>query len=155
MISKGIRGAITVDENSKEALKDATLELLREMFEQNNIYYAQNLPPHPYLTRGCNAHSSQTTTPSPTEKCCRRGDNYCIDNISHIIFTTTNDLNAEFPAKFAREDMGLKNTAMMCFHELDVPNSLPLCLRILIVLNCEEDFKPQFVYLKGASNLRK
>lgn len=27
-----------------------------------------------YLTRGCNAHSSQTTTPSPTEKCCRRGD---------------------------------------------------------------------------------
>ena len=77
------------------------------------------------------------------------------DNISHIIFTTTNDLNAEFPAKFAREDFGLKNTAMMCFHELDVPNSLPLCLRVLIVLNCEEDFLPQFVYLKGALNLRK
>lgn len=32
------------------------------------------ISPHPNLTRGCNAHSSQTTTPSPTEKCCRRGD---------------------------------------------------------------------------------
>ncbi len=27
-----------------------------------------------YLTRGCNAHSSQTTAPSPTEKSCRRGE---------------------------------------------------------------------------------
>ena len=34
---KGIRGAITVENNSKEALKDATLELLAEMFNQNNI----------------------------------------------------------------------------------------------------------------------
>ena len=137
---KGIRGAITVDENSKEALKDATLELLSEMFEQNNIYHAQNLPPHP-----CPLPWGEGV---PTAA-------YLIENISHIIFTTTNDLNVEFPAKFAREDMGLKSTAMMCFHELDVPNSLPLCLRVLIVLNCEENFTPQFVYLKGASNLRK
>lgn len=131
---KGIRGAITVDENSKEALKDATLELLSEMFEKNRI--------EPPLLKGgvCEADG---------------GIFYNTENISHIIFTTTNDLNAEFPAKFARENMGLKNTAMMCFHELDVPNSLPLCLRVLIVLNCDEDFTPQFVYLKGASNLRK
>lgn len=137
---KGIRGAITVDGNSKEALKDATLELLSEMFKMNNISFEKNLPPHP-----CPLPWGEGV---PTTA-------YLIDNISHIIFTTTNDLNAEFPAKFAREDMGLKNTAMMCFHELDVPNSLPLCLRVLIVINCEEDFTPQFVYLKGASNLRK
>lgn len=116
MITKGIRGAITVDNNTKESIQSAVIELLSEMLKVNNI----------------------------EEK-----------NISHIIFTTTNDLNAEFPAKFARLDMGLKNTAMMCFHELDVPNSLPLCLRVLIVLNCEENFIPQFVYLKGASALRK
>jgi len=116
MITKGIRGAITVDINTEDALKDATLELLDEMFKKNEINK---------------------------------------DLISHIIFTTTKDLNASFPAKFARQDFGLKNTAMMCFHELDVPNSLPLCLRVLIVLNCEEDFTPKFVYLKGASNLRK
>ncbi len=115
MFTKGIRGAITVEENTPSAIKDGTLELLRELFDKNNI--------------------------AP-------------EKISHIIFTTTNDLNADFPAKFARKDFGLKDTAMMCFHELDVPNSLNLCIRILIVLNCNEDFIPQFVYLKGAKNLR-
>ena len=44
---------------------------------------------------------------------------------------------------------------MMCFHELDVPDSLKRCLRVLIVLNCEENFTPKFVYLKGAENLRQ
>lgn len=135
MISKGIRGAITVDNNSKEALKEATLELLLEMFMQNCI--------EPPLSKGGVSEADGGICNNSTE------------NISHIIFTTTNDLNAEFPAKFARLDMGLKDTAMMCFHELDVPNSLPMCLRILIVLNCEENFIPKFVYLKGAESLRK
>ena len=78
-----------------------------------------------------------------------------IDNISHVIFTTTKDLNIDFPAKYARTTLGWKEVAMMCFHELDVPNSLPMCLRVLVVLNCEENFKPKFVYLKGAQDLRK
>lgn len=115
MISKGIRGAITVENNSVEALREAALELLKEIITKNNI--AQ-------------------------------------DKISHVIFTTTNDLNAEFPAKFARLELGWDSVAMMCFHELDVPNSLAMCLRVLIVANCENDFIPQFVYLKGASKLR-
>lgn len=112
---KGIRGAITVENNTVEDIKVATLELLNEMVLRNNI-----------LT----------------------------DKISHVIFTLTNDLDAEFPAKFARVDLGWKDVAMMCFHELDVINSLQKCLRVLIVLNCEDDFKPEFVYLKGASTLR-
>ena len=116
MITKGIRGAITVEGNTEEALKRATLELLSQMLEKNNI---------------------QTT-----------------NEISHVIFTTTKDLNCAFPAKFPRIEWGWNEVAMMCFHELDVPNSINLCLRILIVLNCEENFKPQFVYLKGAQNLR-
>lgn len=44
---------------------------------------------------------------------------------------------------------------MMCFHELDVPSALKMCIRILIVINCEKDFVPEFVYLKDAKNLRK
>lgn len=115
MITKGIRGAITVEYNTAESIKDATLELLDEIFNKN---------------------------------CIKK------ENISHIIFTTTNDLNAEFPAKFARLNFGLSDTAMMCFHELDVPDSLKMCLRILVVLNCDETFVPKFVYLKGASGLR-
>lgn len=116
MITKGIRGATTVESNSVQDLEKATLELLNEMVNQNNI-----------------------------DK----------DKISHVIFTTTKDLNADFPAKFARLNLGWDNVAMMCFHELDVPNSLKMCLRILIVLNCEENFEPQFVYLNGAQNLRQ
>lgn len=115
-ITKGIRGAITVDSNTSEDLKSATLELLTRMIEENNIK---------------------------------------TDDISHVIFTLTNDLNADFPAKFARLNLGWKEVAMMCYHELDVANSLKSCLRVLIVLNCDENFKPRFVYLKGASNLRK
>ncbi len=116
MITKGIRGAITVDNNTKSALERATTELLNEIVAQNSIK---------------------------------------IDNISHVIFTTTKDLNIDFPAKYARTTLGWKEVAMMCFHELDVPNSLPMCLRVLVVLNCEENFKPKFVYLKGAQDLRK
>ena len=116
MITKGIRGAITVETNTEEGIKSATVELLSEMIKQNNID---------------------------------------ISKISHAIFTTTKDLNAVFPAKFARIDLGWDKVAMMCFHELDVPNSLEKCLRVLIVLNCEDSFEPKFVYLKGASRLRK
>ncbi len=117
MITKGIRGAITVDENSENAIKEATLELLGEIFKKNNL-------------KG----TSQ---------------------ISHVIFTTTEDLDAAFPAKFPRIELGWNDVAMMCFHEITVPNALKMCLRILLVVNCEEDFKPEFVYLKGAQNLRK
>ena len=116
MVTKGIRGAITVDENTEDAIRTATIELLYEMINCNNIV---------------------------------------IDDISHVIFTLTDDLNAAFPAKFARNDLGFDKVAMMCFHELDVPQSLKMCLRVLIVLNCDESFSPEFVYLKGAQNLRK
>ena len=37
MLTKGIRGAITVDNNSESAIKEATLELLQEMISQNSI----------------------------------------------------------------------------------------------------------------------
>lgn len=117
MITKGIRGAITVEENTEKAIEEATLELLSEILKKNNL----------------------------------KGTS----NISHIIFTTTEDLNAAFPAKFPRIAYGWDDVAMMCFHELNVPNALEKCLRVLVVVNCEEDFQPQFVYLKGASNLRK
>ena len=82
-------------------------------------------------------------------------NNIQINQISHVIFTTTKDLNAAFPAKFARIDLGWSKVAMMCFHELDVPCSIEKCIRILIVYNCNENFEPKFIYLKGAKELRK
>jgi chorismate mutase len=115
MITKGIRGATTAENNSKEAIEQATLELLNELINQNNIKK---------------------------------------EAISHVIFTLTSDLNSAFPAKFAREKLSWNDVAMMCFHELDVPDSLKMCLRVLIVVNCDENFIPQFAYLKGAKSLR-
>lgn len=115
MIVKGIRGAITVEENSYEALKKATLKLLCAMIKKNSINK---------------------------------------DKISHVIFTVTDDLNVDFPAKFARLELGWDNIAMMCYNELNVPDSLKMCLRVMIVYNADDGFTPQFVYLDGAQNLR-
>ena len=36
MYQRGIRGAITIEENTIEAVKDATIELISEMKKQNN-----------------------------------------------------------------------------------------------------------------------
>lgn len=115
MISKGIRGAVTVENNTPEAIEASTVKLLEQILFENSIQ--QSL-------------------------------------ISHVIFTLTDDLNAVFPAKFAREHFGWDEAAMMCFNELNVPNSLKSCLRVLIVLNCENDFTPKHVYLDGAKVLR-
>ena len=74
--------------------------------------------------------------------------------VAAAFLTTTQDLNAAFPATAARE-MGWNNTAFMCGHEMAVPNSLPRCIRVLILVNTDKE--PQElvnVYLKGAVDLR-
>jgi chorismate mutase len=76
------------------------------------------------------------------------------EDISCIIFTTTQDLNAEFPAVAARE-LGWSNIASLCGHEMNVPGSLPRCLRILLLWNTEKSADDiVHVYLKGAQELR-
>ena len=56
-------------------------------------------------------------------------------DISFAIFTLTSDLNADFPAKYARINCGFNQVPMMCYQELYVPNSLRMCLRILLNIN--------------------
>ena len=76
------------------------------------------------------------------------------DDIAFIYFTTTADLNAEFPAVAARE-MGLWDTPLLCGHEMNVPGSLPRCLRILVLVNTERRADEiVHVYTKGAQGLR-
>lgn len=116
MITKGIRGAITVGENSPEAIGSATIKLLQEMVRKNNID---------------------------------------VEQISHVFFSATNDLDADYPAKYARINLKWKDVPMMCLNEMEVKGSLRKCIRVLIVLNCSELFEPEFVYLEGAENLRK
>ena len=116
MISKGIRGAITVDENSAEAIGSAVIKLLQAIVKKNNLD---------------------------------------LNLISHVIFSATPDLNADFPAKYARINLKWKDVPMMCFNEMDVQGAIKKCIRVLVVVNCSENFEPEFVYLEGAKDLRK
>jgi len=75
-------------------------------------------------------------------------------DVASAIFTTTTDLNAEFPALAARQ-LGWLDVALLCTHELDVPGSLRKCIRILLHWNTSKT--PQeitHVYIKGATALR-
>ena len=78
-----------------------------------------------------------------------------VDDIASIIFTVTSDLNAEFPAQAARK-LGWQDTPLLCSKEINVPGSLPGCIRILLHINTDKT--PQeihHVYLKDAVNLRR
>lgn len=78
-----------------------------------------------------------------------------ISDISFVIFTLTKDLNAAFPAKFARLNCGFNMVPMMCYQELDVPNSIQKCLRVLIVVNTDlRQNEINHVYLREAKVLR-
>ena len=69
-------------------------------------------------------------------------------------FTTTGDLNAEYPALAARQ-LGWMNVALLCAHEMLVPNGLPRCIRVLILVNTDKSpDELRYVYLKDAQGLR-
>lgn len=115
MACRGVRGATTVEENSREAILKGTRELLALMIRQNDIW---------------------------------PGD------VASAIFTTTPDLNAEFPALAARQ-LGWMHVALMCGHELSVPGALGRCVRILLHWNTEKTADEiVHIYIKGAAKLR-
>ena len=114
-VCRGIRGAITVAENTRDDILQATDELLRQLVKVNEIDDHQ---------------------------------------VAAAFFTTTSDLNAEFPAVAARQ-IGWDRVALMCSHEMMVPNSLSKCVRVLILVNTEKtDRELVHVYLREAKRLR-
>lgn len=77
------------------------------------------------------------------------------DLVASIVFSTTPDLNAEFPAVAARE-LGYTHQALSCFHEMNVPGALARCLRILMHVNTERGLSEiKHIYLHGARVLRR
>ena len=113
---RGIRGATTVEANTRADIIEATEELLAEMIVQNDIES---------------------------------------NEVASVWFTTTPDLNAEFPAVAARLTFKWSHAALMCGHEMQVPGSLPSCLRILLHVNTPlRQNQVQHVYLRGARVLR-
>ncbi len=115
MICRGVRGATTTDENSRDAILQATRQLLALMIRQNGI--------------------------EP-------------EDVASAIFTTTADLNAEFPALAARQ-LGWLDVPLLCSTEIDVPGSLPHCIRILIHWNTTTPQQEiEHIYLRDAIKLR-
>ena len=78
-----------------------------------------------------------------------------IEDIAAIFFTTTPDLNAEFPASATRELGWPSNLALLCGHEMNVQNDLPRCLRVLILVNTDKGPEEiTHVYLGEAKKLK-
>ncbi|HBH51240.1 MAG TPA: chorismate mutase [Planctomycetaceae bacterium] len=113
---RGIRGATTASENTREAVLEATRELLQEVLRVNEI-----------------------TDP---------------EDIASILFTTTPDLTATFPAEAARE-IGLQLVPLLCASEIAVPGRLQKCVRVLLHVNTTKSLKDiVHVYLRDAKSLR-
>lgn len=111
-----VRGAITVEENTREKILENTRELLAKMCKENGI---------------------------ETES-----------QVISAFFTSTPDLNAEFPAKAAR-DFGWTSVPLMCAQELEVEGALKSCIRILLhfYANTGKE-RVKHIYLKEARKLR-
>ena len=115
MICRGVRGATTVESNSREEILTATRQLLALMIRLNDIQ---------------------------------------ADDVGSAIFSITQDLDAEFPALAARQ-LGWLDVPLICTHEVNVPGSLPNCIRILLHWNTDKaQSEIQHVYIKGAIKLR-
>jgi chorismate mutase len=72
-------------------------------------------------------------------------------DIVSAIFTLTPDLNAEFPAKPARQ-AGWADVPMICAQEIGVPGALPRVCRL--ILHARGRKAPRHVYLREARVLR-
>jgi len=75
------------------------------------------------------------------------------ENMVSCIFTSTHDLNAEFPAVAARK-LGLDDVPLLCAQEIDVPGAMPSVIRTLVHYYAPPDHIPAHAYLGEAQALR-
>lgn len=69
------------------------------------------------------------------------------------IFTSTHNLNAEFPAVAARQ-LGLGGVPLLCAQEIDVPGAMVGVIRVLLHYYAPGGHEPAHVYLGDAQELR-
>lgn len=75
------------------------------------------------------------------------------ENVISCLFTVTGDLNADFPAKAARE-IGFDEVPLLCAQEIDVPGAMRSVIRVMVHYHAAEDHEPAHVYLGDAQKLR-
>ena len=76
------------------------------------------------------------------------------EDVASAVFSTTVDLDAEFPALAARQ-LGWFDVPLLCTHEISVPGSLERCVRVLVHWNTSRTQQEiTHVYIKNAVRLR-
>ncbi len=60
------------------------------------------------------------------------------DSVASVFISTTEDINAAFPAKALRKFEGWTYVPVMCMQEIPVPNSLKMCIRIMMHVNTDK-----------------
>jgi len=107
------------------------------------------------ITVDCN---SEDVIISATEELLKQlieGNNILPEQVASVFISTTEDLNAAFPARALRKFSGWTYVPVMCMRELEVPNALPMCVRVMLHVNTavsQEEIV--HVYLGGAAVLR-
>ena len=75
-------------------------------------------------------------------------------DIASALFTTTPDLNAEYPARAARE-LGWGAVPLLGATEMRVDGGLPRCIRVLVHVNTDTlPSQIKHIYLRDARRLR-
>ena len=75
-------------------------------------------------------------------------------NLLSITFTSTNDLDACFPASIARKCNELDSVAFLDCQQMYVSNDVDYCIRILAQVLLPSNYPVKHPYLRGASKLR-
>ncbi|HVS99573.1 MAG TPA: chorismate mutase [Solirubrobacterales bacterium] len=109
-----LRGAAQATTNEREAILDATAELMRQLIERNSLE---------------------------------------AEAMVSCLFTTTADLDAEFPAVAAR-GLGLETVPLLCCREIPVPGSMERVIRVMLHYYAPEGTVPEHVYIGETQNLR-
>ena len=81
------------------------------------------------------------------------------EEIAFAYFTTTRDLDAEFPALAARQ-LGWLDVPLLCGHDMDVqqpnPRGVPQCIRIALLYNTDRaQSEMRHAYLRGAEAIKQ
>ena len=82
-------------------------------------------------------------------------NNLDITDIDAVIFSSTEDLDACYPAESVRKFFNAGNVAFMCLQEMRVENSLDHCLRVCVLTQKLAQDVCKHCYLGRASDLRK
>ena len=76
-------------------------------------------------------------------------------DVISVLFTASPDLNAAFPAPYARE-VGFEAVPLICAVEIDFPGALERTIRLMAHIETEKSAKEvSHIYLHGAKALRR